>query len=179
MSQTKTLTIDKQRLLQTPPYDDELGLEYANEAKIRRLEEQLVTWKMQVYYVWILLYIIFSINSSYHITFGFFEVSKPIVKYAVYMKAFTDGMAVLACLLLYIGFFRKSCGMIKSAYLIFTFINLPGTVVFYVIVTLCHDFSWIIFIGIAGAAAFLNTLPARYMKGIMEKRDSLNPENFI
>jgi len=163
------------QLLRNSIQDDELGQKYLNEAKIHELDQKLTACRMQIYYAWMMIYVIFTVGST---TAAFEIISNKSIafKYGVYLKIFVDLLTVLGCVLVFVGFCRKSAGIIEKVILIFK-INLGSTIAFYLVAIISGSNKLhLVCIGVFfGGMAFVNILPLVYMKNILKKRDAIYP----
>ena len=172
MSQPDPQSSQTQHLLHNPAQDQELGQKYI---KRNELDNQLVTCWMQAYYCWIVVYCILTVSSARWSFDIFNEVQAKkvnIVMSSVYLKAFVDGVTVCGCVLIFVGFSRKSLGIIEKVILIFK-INLGSTIAFYLLLAILCDRNYIIMAILSGGVAFLNILPVRRIQEILEKRQAL------
>jgi len=162
-------------LLHNTIQGDELDQNYLNEAKIHELDKQLVTYWMQAYYAWIMIYIAFTTGSAIGHT-KVVDGKSIILTYSMYLKALVDVLTVLGCVMLFVGFCRKSAGIVEKVIMIFK-INLISTVAFYLIAVIFGSGKLhLVWVGLGfGAVAFLNILPVIYIKNILKKREAIYP----
>jgi len=166
-----------QNLLDNRTEDPERDQKLMNESRIHELDKQLFTCRMELYYVWLVIYAMFLISQGRASLEP--EDIKPsnnslIVVYSLYVKNIADCLAFCGSTLVFGGVYRRSLKSINFVILAFK-IHFVVNIAFYVVATIFVAKGFIGLAFLFGGIAFLNLLPVIHVKKILEKREALFP----